>query len=686
MWALVVTATLFVLTLSKEENQYQYPFALHADDKMNWADANSFCASTYGTTLATISNDDEAATILAMVQAADCGTGSVGTRNTWIGLNDLDTKGTYEWVNGEECDGDCNELSWWKSGQPNSGSQRCGNIRYNANAVTNLLNDGTCSNKLCFICDVRYEVTEEACDDDLFISSAEECEAAADALGIKWNSCCQNNNNLPYGCLKRSDNDIIWNGNADTPNQFPCTVAGNCDHGMRWAVCRRGHTETTIDPTMNPTPDPTPGPTMNPTNNPSPDPTPGPTINPTSNPTMNPTASPTSPAVHRGYSSRIANAQCYTDEVEYSGDRLDNPIFEGGGFIGTMTLSACQAACNSMTDSQGRSCVAIEWSDGGNEQSDSTTKSCALAWACDWTEPWSGGSVFMKDEYVTRNARAQCYVEQTEYSGDRLDNPIFEGGGFIGSMTLSECLEQCGSRTDSKGRSCVAVEWSDGGAVQSDSTKKNCALAWGCDYTKYWGGGSVFMKDDYAEWNFNAQCYVEETEYSGDRLDNPIFEGGGHIGTMTLSDCKAQCASSTDSDGRPCVAIEWKDGGNAQSDSTTKKCALAWGCDYTTYWGGGSVYVRPGNALYGYDQSWAAKVAFAEYPQPDFLSKPEQMTWTVTLSFKDFVVLALIAVNVATIVALYFVCTKSRAHAVRQKKYQMVRMDGDTESEEVGLQ
>ena len=87
----------------------------------------------------------------------------------------------------------------------------------------------------------QYEVTEEACANDLlFISSAEECEAAANALGITWNSCCQNNNNLPYGCLKRSDNDVIWNGNANTPNQFPCTVAGNCDHGMRWAVCSKG--------------------------------------------------------------------------------------------------------------------------------------------------------------------------------------------------------------------------------------------------------------------------------------------------------------------------------------------------------------------------------------------------------------------------------------------------------------
>jgi len=190
-----------------------------------------------------------------------------------------------------------------------------------------------------------------------------------------------------------------------------------------------------------------------------------------------------------------------------------------------------------------------------------------------------------------RNANAQCYVEETVYSGDRLDNPIFEGGGFIGTMTLADCLDQCASRSDSKGRPCVAVEWSDGGNVQSDSTTKSCALAWGCDYTKYWSGGSVFPME-HAEWNFNAQCYVEETEHNGDRLDNPIFEGGGFIGTMTLSECKLQCALRTDSRGRPCVAIEWSDGGSAQSDSTSKACALAWGCDYTKYWSGGSVYMQ----------------------------------------------------------------------------------------------
>jgi len=88
----------------------------------------------------------------------------------------------------------------------------------------------------------------------------------------------------------------------------------------------------------------------------------------------------------------------------------------------------------------------------------------------------------------------------------------------------------------------------------------------------------------------NQQCYVYETEYDGDKLHNPIFEGGGFIGSYTLDECWAHCETSTDSEGRPCVAIEWSDGGDAQSSTTTKKCALAWGCDYTKSWGGGSVY------------------------------------------------------------------------------------------------
>ena len=101
--------------------------------------------------------------------------------------------------------------------------------------------------------------------------------------------------------------------------------------------------------------------------------------------------------VQKDYSSRIANAQCYVDSKEFNDDRVNNPIFEGGGFIGTLTLAECQAACDSRTDSRGRPCVAIEWRDGGNEQSESSAKPCALAWGCDGTKHWGGGSVFMRN-------------------------------------------------------------------------------------------------------------------------------------------------------------------------------------------------------------------------------------------------------------------------------------------------
>jgi len=213
---------------------------------------------------------------------------------------------------------------------------------------------GNCDHGMRYAVCYKYDyvVTESACSVGAFIASAAECEAAANALGIQWNSCCQNNNDLPYGCLKRdSDNDVIWNGNAGTDNVFPCSVAGNCDHGMRYAVCydiedsvseaqekccvdgwsqgtdcRNGcyncacsdgsrqcgcvwldnlderdlyffsHTATfdpSRDPTATPTVDPTVRPTADPTVRPTADPTRAPTTDPTRAPTTDPTREPT---------------------------------------------------------------------------------------------------------------------------------------------------------------------------------------------------------------------------------------------------------------------------------------------------------------------------------------------------------------------------------------------------------
>jgi len=224
---------------------------------------------------------------------------------------------------------------------------------------------------------------------------------------------------------------------------------------------------------------------------------------------------------------------------------------------------------------------------------DSTKRKCELAWGCDYTKYRSGGSVFTIDRFGSRKKKTQCYVKETEYSGDIDNNPVFDSGSLT-EMTLAQCKSECTRKTDSYGRPCVAIEWGDEGKAQSASTKKRCELAWGCDDRMKWSGGSVFMRKDSSSYgspsrNLNAQCYVEEKEYSDDIENNPVFE---YSDELTLAQCQSKCAKKTDSKGRPCVAIEWKDGGEAQKDSKKKQCALAWGCDYTGHWKDGSVFMR----------------------------------------------------------------------------------------------
>jgi len=90
-----------------------------------------------------------------------------------------------------------------------------------------------------------------------------------------------------------------------------------------------------------------------------------------------------------------------------------------------------------------------------------------------------------------RAASSQCYVHEKGYHNDRLDNPIFNGGGFIGTMSRIQCQQECLTRTDPRGRSCVAIEMSTHST--DPNTVARCALAWGCDFTTHWGGGDVYM-------------------------------------------------------------------------------------------------------------------------------------------------------------------------------------------------
>jgi len=86
----------------------------------------------------------------------------------------------------------------------------------------------------------------------------------------------------------------------------------------------------------------------------------------------------------------------------------------------------------------------------------------------------------------------QCYADAKTYSNDRLDDPIFNGNGHLGALTLAECQAKCldPSSKDPKGRPCVAVEWS--ATSMNPAQKANCVLLWACDYTKPWTGGDAY--------------------------------------------------------------------------------------------------------------------------------------------------------------------------------------------------
>ena len=70
-------------------------YVMEHQTAISWSDANAYCASTYGTTLATIKTDIDANTVLAMKQ-------NIGSVRVWVGLNDIGTEADWEWVSGYE--------------------------------------------------------------------------------------------------------------------------------------------------------------------------------------------------------------------------------------------------------------------------------------------------------------------------------------------------------------------------------------------------------------------------------------------------------------------------------------------------------------------------------------------------------------------------------------------------------
>eukprot|EP01084_Bolivina_argentea_P037140 68656_1 len=128
---------------------------------VNWYTANQYCLDNYGTNLATINTDADAQTLIDLV-------GSFTDRRFWIGINDLDTSGTWIYADGYDCGGNCISSKYWNTGEPSGGSEHCGTIiQSSTRTITALLNDIPCTfttSTLHIICNsVRsfYVVTDQ---------------------------------------------------------------------------------------------------------------------------------------------------------------------------------------------------------------------------------------------------------------------------------------------------------------------------------------------------------------------------------------------------------------------------------------------------------------------------------------------------------------------------------------------
>jgi len=118
---------------------------IYVNSAKNQNAANEYCKSRYGTSLATIKNEYDAAVLKEKERVVN--------KPMWIGVNDLNRENVWEWTSGYKCDsGNCRSEPWWHTNQPN-GDGDCAAVAANAISAQSMVSDTRCSHLLTFFCD-----------------------------------------------------------------------------------------------------------------------------------------------------------------------------------------------------------------------------------------------------------------------------------------------------------------------------------------------------------------------------------------------------------------------------------------------------------------------------------------------------------------------------------------------------
>jgi outer membrane murein-binding lipoprotein Lpp len=133
-----------VETVAERADSNSWAQYVYVQEAMDWDSANDYCASTYGTTLATIKNDDDALTIYEMLEEY---------RYFWVGLRDRDGDGVHEWESGYPCDADCG-TQWLLDDGTALVSDECVYVAAEATGYADILRDYPCDDsRFAFACD-----------------------------------------------------------------------------------------------------------------------------------------------------------------------------------------------------------------------------------------------------------------------------------------------------------------------------------------------------------------------------------------------------------------------------------------------------------------------------------------------------------------------------------------------------